>query len=262
MIPLKEQDLLKQRFARDLQNRVRIDFFGQKPHGVFIPGRIDRSAVSEDVRKLLHEVAGLNLRISLTSQDLDEDAAGAEALGVQFAPGIALRGPNNRPVRYYGNPRARQFVAFVEMLVLAAHGKPNLQPETLKTLRRVKSDVSLKVFVTPACAHSPLAVLTSLRLALESAHVKLDVFDVSTFPETIQPFFVRATPMTVFNDQYAIPGVIDEGLLAEDILATAQGGEPAKGGDPKRMTPLVPPQPRQRQPQGAQTSPSGLYIPR
>jgi alkyl hydroperoxide reductase subunit AhpF len=264
MIPLREQDLLKQRFARELQNRVRIDFFGQRPASVYVPGRVDRSAVCKDVGRLLHELAALNLRISLTEHDIDDDAAAAEALGVQRVPCIVLRGPNNRPVRYYGNPRIKQFLAFVEMLILVANGKPNLQPETLKTLRKVRSDVNLKVLTMPLCAYSPLAGVTALRMALESSHVKLDVFDVATFPEMIGPFHVQATPITAIDDQFVIPGVIDEGALVEDVLTRAQGGEPSKGGDPKRLTPMPRPQPQQAQQQqrGPRTSPGGLIIPR
>lgn len=262
MIPLKEQELLKQRFARELQSRIRLDVFTQKPHGVFVPGRADTSAVSEDVRKLMHELAALNLRISLSVHDIDEDAETAKSLGVDRAPAVVLRGTANRAVRYFGNPRMRQFVGLVEMLLLTAHGKTNLKPETLKTLRKLRNDVALKIFVTPGCQHSPVATITALRLALESVHVKLDVYDVTTFTDLIGPFFVRATPMNVFNDTYAIPGVIEEGLLAEDLLLTAQGSEPSKGGDPKRLTPLAPPQPRQREASGPRTSPSGLYIPR
>ena len=263
MIPLAEQNALKQRFARDLQNRVRVDFFGHKPVSVYIPGRIDRSAVCKDVNKLMHELAGLNLRIAVTSHDIDDDAATAESMGVQRVPAIVVRGQANRPLRYFGNPRMKQFLAFVESLLMVAHGKPNLEPETLKTVRKLRSDVAVKVFVTPACQHSPLAVLTALRVALESSHVKLEVYDVSTFPELITPFHVQATPLTVFNDQYAIPGVIDEGNLSDDILTTAQGGEPSRGGDPKRLTPVAPPRPRQQsQQRGPRTSPGGLIIPR
>jgi alkyl hydroperoxide reductase subunit AhpF len=264
MIPLREQELLKQRFARELQNRVRIDFFGQKPASVYIPGRVDRSAACKDVSRLLRELAALNLRISLTEHDIDEDPATAEALGVQAVPAIVLRGPNNRPVRYYGNPRMKQFLAFVETLVLVANGKANLQAETLRTLRKVRSDVSLKVFTMPPCAHSPAAVITALRLALESSHVKLDLFDVATFPEMIGPFNVQATPITAIDDQYIVPGVIDEASLADDVLTRAQGGEPAKGGDPKRLTPMPRPQPQQAQQQqrAPRTTPGGLIIPR
>jgi alkyl hydroperoxide reductase subunit AhpF len=262
VIPLKEQEILKQRFARDLQSRVRVDFFGQKSHGVFVPGRAERSAVSEDVRKLLHELAGLNLRISLTTHDIDDDAPAAQSMGVEGVPAIVLRGQTNRAIRFFGNPRMRLFTAFVEALVLVAHGKGNLETETLKTLRKLKTDVSLKVFVTPPCAHSPTAVISAMRMALENSHVKLDIYDVTTFPEMIGPFYVAATPMQVFNDQYAIPGVIDDARLADDLLLAAQGQEPSKGGDAKRLTPLARPQPRKRQPQGPHTTPGGLYVPR
>ena len=262
MIPLKEQEVLKRRFARELQNRVRVDFFGQKPSGVFVPGRPDNSAACEDVHKLLQEVSALNLRISLTPHDIDDDPATAEAMGVSRVPAIVLRGPTNRPVRYFGNPRLKQFTTFVEALLIVAHGKPALQPETLKTLRKLRSDVAVKVFVTPGCVHSPQGVSMALRLALENAHVKLEVYDVTSFPDMIGRFYVAATPLTVFGYQYAIPGVIEEGNLAEDILVTAQGGQPSKGGDPKRLTPLAPPRRRPQQPQGPRTTSGGLIIPR
>ena len=241
---------------------MRVDFFGQKPSGVFVPGRIDNSAACEDVRKLLHELAALNLRISLTTHDIDDDTAAAKSLGVERAPAIVLRGQTNRAIRYFGNPRMKQFLTFVESLLLVANGQPSLQPDTIKTLRKLRSDVSVKVFVTPSCTFSPLAAVTAVRLALESVHVKLDVYDVTVFPEMIGPFFVRATPMTVFNDQYAIPGVIEEASLAEDVLAAAQGSEPSRGGDPKRLTPLAPPRPQQPRQQGPRTTAGGLYIPR
>jgi alkyl hydroperoxide reductase subunit AhpF len=262
MIPLKQQDILKLRFARELQGSVRLDFFGQKPRGMFVPGRIDNSAACEDVRKLLHELAALNFRISLTTHDIDDDPETAKVMGIERVPAIVLRGANDRPVRYFGNPRLRQFVTFVEAMLLVANGKANLQPETLKTLRRLRSDVSLKVFVSPACDHSPQAVVTALRLALESARIRLDVYDVAQFPDLIGRFYVAATPFTVFNDEYAIPGVIDEANLAEDVLAAAQGSQPAKGGDPKRLTPIALPRPRAQQPQGQRTTSSGLIIPR
>jgi alkyl hydroperoxide reductase subunit AhpF len=262
VIPLKQQDLLKMRFARELQNRVRIDFFGQKPRGMFVPGRVDNSAASEEVRKLLREIASLNLRINLTTHDIDDDPEAVRAMGIDRVPAIVLRGANNRPVRYFGNPRLKQFVTFIESLLLVANGKPDLSPETVKTLRKLRSDVALKVFVTPACVHSPSAVFTALRLAMESAQVKLDVYDVAQFPDTIARYYVAATPMTVFNDEYAIPGVIEEGLLAEDVFAAAQGQQPSKGGDPKRLTPVALPRPRQQQPQGPRTTSSGLVIPR
>jgi len=264
VIPLKEQAVLKERFARELQNRVRIDFYGQKPSGVFVPGRIDNSAVSEEARKLLQELAALNLRISVTVHDIEADPEAAAAARVFRAPAIVLRGPGNRPIRYYGHPRGKQFVAFVEALLLMANGKGGLQPDTAKTLRKVRQDVDLKVFVTPTCNYSPISVITALRMALESSHVKLDIIDVSVFPDVIASYVVRATPHTAFQDQYVISGVIGEDRLALNILEAAQGAEPSHGGDPKRITPVPLPQarPQQQQAPGPRQTASGLIIQR
>ena len=39
MIPLRDQELLRTRFKTDLPNRVRLDYFTQKPSPIIIPGR-------------------------------------------------------------------------------------------------------------------------------------------------------------------------------------------------------------------------------
>src|SRR5690606_21714880 len=119
---------------------VRVDFFSRKPSPIFIPGRED-CAACDDVRKLLRELAGLNLRIAFTEHDLDDDPETAKQFGIDKAPAIVLRGPSNRPIAYFGSPISRQFTAFVELLIIAARNAPGLQPDTVKTLRKLRSDV-------------------------------------------------------------------------------------------------------------------------
>lgn len=259
MIPLKDQDALKQRFARDLSSRVRVDYFTQKPSPIYVPGR-EECVDCENVRKLLHELAALNLRINLTQHDIEDEPDVARDMGIAIVPGIVLRGKANPALRYFGTPAGRQFATFVEMLLMTARDVPPLQAETVKTLRKLRSGVRLKVFVTPNCLHSPQMVLPAAHMALLSPNVSLDVIEVTHFPALVQRFYVRATPLTVFNDQYAIPGVIEEGNLAQDLLQTAQGQQPSKGGDPKKLTMLAPPQPQQQQRRPA--SSSGLILPR
>ena len=94
MIPSRTRRPCKQRFARDLPSRVRIDFFSQKPSPIFIAGRAE-CVTCEDVRKLMRELAGLTDKVSLTTFDIETDKAWADQLGVDKVPG-------NRP------PRRRQ----------------------------------------------------------------------------------------------------------------------------------------------------------
>ena len=69
MIPLRDQDLIRQRFQRDLKSRLRIDFFTQKPSSFYVPGRECRHC--ETVLAMLHEIAGLSPRISLTTHEFE-----------------------------------------------------------------------------------------------------------------------------------------------------------------------------------------------
>lgn len=260
MIPLKDQEKLKLRFARDLTSRVRVDFFTEKPSPIFVPGK-EPCAACDDVHKLLRELAGLNLRISLTVHDLGEDAETAGTLGVDKVPAIVLRGVANRPIRYFGNPVSHQFASFVELLLLIARGTPNLQDETTKTLRRLRSDVAMKLFVTPNCAHSPAMVLLAARMLLASPRLALDIIDPTLFPALLQRYPVRATPLVTLNDTFGIFAAMDEATLAQGILAAAQGQQPPVGGDPKKLTPLVPPR-RASQPTRRPASSGGLILPR
>ena len=43
MIPLREQEYIRERFAQELAGKVKIDFFTQKASAIFVPGREERA---------------------------------------------------------------------------------------------------------------------------------------------------------------------------------------------------------------------------
>jgi glutaredoxin-like protein len=258
MIPLKDQETLKQRFTRDLASMVRIDYFAQKPSPIFIAGRQD-CVTCEDVRRLLEELAHLSPRISLTQHDLDAEPEIARSLGVELVPGVVVRGRLNRPLRFFGSPAGRQFPAFIETLILASRTEALLKPETIKALTRLKTDVAIRVLVTPACPFSPAVALTAVRFALHSVRVKAEVVAVTEFPTLVQRYAVPAVPLTIFNERFAVPGGLDEASLARNILLVTEGKQPG-GGDPRALTPF--PAPQTQQQQQPRVSPGGLVIPR
>src|SRR5262249_54869045 len=90
MIPLRDQELLKQRLAAQITSRIRIDFFSQKPTNVIIPGRIE-CALCPEIQTLLEELASLNDRISLSQHFIEDAPALAESLGVDKIPAIVVR---------------------------------------------------------------------------------------------------------------------------------------------------------------------------
>lgn len=258
MIPLREQELLRQLFHDQLKGRVRIDYFTQQRSAIFIPGR-EECAHCEEVQTLLEEIASLSHRISLNVRDFSREQALAASLAVDKVPATVIRGQTNRPLRYFGVPSGGQFSVLIQALLEAA-ATPLLQPESVRQLRRLKSDVRLQVLVTPECPYSPAVSLAGLRLALQSVRVKTDVVELEEFPQLAQRFNVRVVPTTIIGERVVLPGAMDEASLVQNVLRVAENrpfsGEP-------RPAPATPFQPQEepRQPQTRLTG-SGLILPR
>ena len=261
MIPLKDQDTLKQRFARDLPSRVRVDFFSQKPSPIFVAGRSE-CETCEDVRKLMREIAGLTDKVSLSTFDIEADKDWAAKLGVDKVPAIVLRGAANRAIRYFGTPVGSPFLAFIEMIVASSKGGTPARPDTLKLLKRLRDPVDVKVFVQPSCPYSAAVALTAANLALSSTRVEVQVIEINEFPQLAQRNMVGMTPLTVLNNEYAIPGLVEEIALATDIAAASEGKEPKAGGDPTKITPVRRPEQQGQQTATPRLSPGGLFLPR
>jgi glutaredoxin-like protein len=212
VIPLREQEYIQQRFSQTLEGKVKIDYFTQKPSALYLPGR-EECATCEDVRKMLEELASLSEKIQFTMHELAEAKDEAKKLKVDKVPGIVVRGPMSRPLRYFGMPGGNEFPNFIEALELASKTKLELGEETSKALKKLKDRVSITVFVTPTCPYCPGVVRAAYRLALAGAHVEAAAVEVGEFPRLAQQIGVRAVPMTLINDRAAIAGALDEGAL-------------------------------------------------
>jgi Thioredoxin domain len=257
MIPVSDLNRLRTRFERELKNRIRVDFFTLKPTEVAIPGR--ECLHCDDIQSMLEDLAVVSPRISLTLHDIETDIAIAQKLAVDKIPAIVVRGQTNRPLRFFGSPSDNQFPVFVETLIAAATGIVELEPETERSLRKLRSDVSLQVLVTPTCSFSPAMAFNAFRFGLQSVRVKVDVIDVTHYPALLQRIGIPAVPLTIVNEVYATPGVLDESDMAQAILQAAEGEDVTVKSRPNTVTLLASPRPR---PSGPRRSPSGLILPR
>lgn len=228
MIPLREQEYIRERFATELTGKVRIDYFTQRPSPLFVPGR-EECVYCEDTRQMLEELAGLTDKIDLTVHELLEAREEAAKMGVDKVPGIVLRGSANRPVTFYGIPAGNEFPGFIDTIVEASNGKVELSKAASKQLRRLKNRVSLTVFVTPTCPHCPTVARAAYRLAMASPHLSATVVEISEFPRLAQQYGIRAVPTTLVDDRMMITGSINETGLLEQVLKAAEEGALASG---------------------------------
>jgi alkyl hydroperoxide reductase subunit AhpF len=148
VIPLRDQEYIKEKFAQEMLGPVRIDYFTQRASVIFVPGR-EECAYCEDVRQLLEELAALSDKIKLTVHEFAEAREAASRLMVDKIPGIVIRGPANRAIKFYGIPSRHEFPGLIEDIADASRGKVDLAQETVRRLKRLKQDVAIQVLVTP-----------------------------------------------------------------------------------------------------------------
>ena len=225
MIPLRDQEYLRARFAREMVGTVRIDHFTQRNLPIYIPGR-EECPFCEETQQTLKELAALSEKIRLNVYEFSQSTEEAARLKVDKVPGTVVRGPLNRPIRFYGFPAGQEFPAFVEDIVDASRGKVELAPETVRQLRKLRREIAIQVFVTPECPHSPGVARLAHQMALESPQISADVVEIREFPRLAERYRVGAVPVIVIEERVVLVGAMDEPTLLAQIVQLARGKTP------------------------------------
>ncbi len=148
MIPLKDQELIRQKFAQELTGPVKIDFFTERETDLVIPGR-KPCVYCKPAREMLQELASLSDLISLRVHIWEEVDEERRKFGVERIPGIVLRGRDGAVFKFYGLPGGTEFPSFIESLTDISRQETLLSKESVKALAKLKEEVTVRVFVTP-----------------------------------------------------------------------------------------------------------------
>ena len=261
MIPLKDQEILRRKFQQELMSTVKIDMFSERDTGLVLPGRRPCQGC-KPTRQMLQELTGLSPRLNFNVHILAEHPEAADKLGVDKIPAIVLRDEDDRRLTFYGMPSGTEFPCFVDTIVDLSQGRSLLSKDSQSKLKKVTTEVKLQVMVTPSCPHCPNMARLAYQVALVSPHVSAEVIEISEFPEIVQRYRVRAVPVTIINEQTAIPGAVDETIFVDQVTKAAGSKVigPETGGDLFTTVPIHAPQsdnPRQARPQGQ----NGIILP-
>jgi alkyl hydroperoxide reductase subunit AhpF len=141
-MPLLTEEItgqLKEEFAR-LVHPVRLAVFSQAL----------ADPESEQVKRLVEELATVDARITAESYNLVLDKEKVEALGIQRSPAIAVMGAEkDYGIRMYGLPSGYEFGTLVEAILDVSSGDSGLSDPTRAALKEIAKPVRLQVFSTP-----------------------------------------------------------------------------------------------------------------
>ncbi|MEX2502088.1 MAG: thioredoxin family protein [Trueperaceae bacterium] len=162
------------------------------------PGH-DATGHQEETLGLLHELADLSDKITVTEAALDDDAE-AQAAGIDRAPTILFRrkGEHRTDLRFAGLPSGYEFTTLLEAIRLVAAN--DLPEDKVGALDR---PTLLQTFVTPGCPYCPQAVLTAFELALANDDVIAEGVEANEFPVLAQRFRISSVPDTIVGGDAA-----------------------------------------------------------
>jgi glutaredoxin-like protein len=216
LIPLREQEFLREKFSHELASRVRIHFFTQKETPLLVPGR-QPCQHCKPTRQMLEELAALTDGISLRQHIFEEDKEAVAQYQVERIPAIVLHAGDKRWLKYYGLPGGYEFVTLIETIVDISRGTSYLSDKARKRLRKLKDSVRIQVFVTPACPHCPQMARLAYHMALESPCISAEVIEATEFPELSERHQVRAVPTTTIDDKMSFAGAVRDDVLVDII---------------------------------------------
>ena len=257
MIPLRDQDAIRHKFAMELGGPVKIEYFTEREVALTLPNR--KPCVNcKPTRQMLQELAGLSDAISLRIHYFDEAIEDRTKFGVQRIPAIVLRARGDASFTFYGMPGGTEFPGFLDIIVDISRGEVLLSPESIKALQKLEEEVRVQVFVSPACPYCPHMARAAFQMAMVNPKVKAEVIEVTEFPDLAEHYKVRAVPLTVIADRVIVAGAMHEKQFVESILkATASPvGQPVESGGPSTPVSAV-----EAAPARGKERDSGLIIP-
>mgnify|MGYP005839476829 CR=1 FL=1 len=221
LISEQNQTLLRDKFAKDLTNKVNITLFTQAESPLTVPGQ--ECMYCKETRELLEEIAGLSDKISLRVRDFVADSEEAKQSGVDKIPAIIIGDGASRGVRYFGIPSGYEFASLIEDIVEVSRGDTELSADIKSQLAKIDQDVHIQVFVTPTCPYCPGAARVAHQMAIENPHFTSDVIEAMEFPHLAQKYRVMAVPKIVINDKIEFQGSVPADEFLRQVLQAIPG---------------------------------------
>ena len=182
---------------------------------------------SEQVRRLVEELAAIDPLVSAESHNFVLERERADALGIQRIPAIAILGKDkDYGIRMYGLPSGYEFGTLIDAILDVSSGTSGLADETKTALAEIKHPVHIQVFSTPTCPYCPRAVRVAFKFAMENEQITADGVEVTGYPELAQRYRVSSVPKTVVGEGIEFVGAGPEAMLLKHVqeAAAARGG--------------------------------------
>ncbi len=178
-----QSDLINQDLAKQLQA-----VFTKFKDPVTLELYLDDSDKSTELEDYMDNIADLSDKVMIEKQHVS----------LSEMPVVKFKG---HPISWHGIPAGHEFNPFIlTMYYISTHQVP-LEEVQKENIMKIDHDVHIKVGVTLACHFCPDIVGNIEKMALVNPKIKVDVYDISLFPEFKKKYRLMSVPAVIFNDQ-------------------------------------------------------------
>ncbi len=174
---------------------------------------------TEQILELVNKTSNGKVKIEKYSSRDPE----AKKYNIPMFPAILIHGVDEWNIRYFGIPAGYEFGAFVEDILDASRGRPEIDPRLAELLSKyVVNPTRIMVFVTPTCPYCPLAVRASHRFAMVNKNIYGDMIEALEFSDLADMYGVYAVPKNVIQvngeDRVEFEGAAPDPYFVAKIL--------------------------------------------
>ena len=213
-MPLISKDdaaALTERFKDDLEHPAMITVFVKDTNCRFC----------RETAQVAQELSQIDPRIEVEIIRIEDNPERARELRIKRVPATVVAENRDYGIRFYGIPSGHEFTTYVEDVVSVSRRAPSLEPQSVRSIERVSSDVNVQVFVTPTCPYCPKMVLMAHQFSVANPRILSEMIESLEFPDLAQRYAVLGVPKTIVNDTHAVIGLLPEPLFTELVLHAA-----------------------------------------
>ncbi len=198
-----------------------IEIFSRLPRKVvdyLVISDVDCSTCNE-AEILARELMSLS-RNKLEFKIIPRDSNEARKLNPRYVPAFVYGTPKYN-VRYYGLPSGQEFPPFIYMHEYIATGKVRLPSTMVDEVKKIKTPLHVKVFVTPECPYCPIVVDTLNQIGLINGNILVETIEAMELPWEADKYNVMYVPAVIVNDIERIDGYASPDMIIE-LLKNAE----------------------------------------
>ncbi len=185
---------------------------------------LDDSEKSRELHDLLHEIAALSDKISVS---LDGD--------FHLRPSFGVATHNETPrIHFAGIPLGHEFTSLVLALLHIGGHPPKVDDKTLQQIRALKGKHHFEVFISLSCHNCPDVVQAVNLLAAQNPEFSAVMIDGALFQNEVESRKIMGVPSVYLNGEHFGQGrtSLEEILARIDTGATERDAELLNQKDP------------------------------